>query len=245
MTASRYLLALAASVAITSTAALAGPPGGVVPGVGGGANGGIGIGAPPIGVPPVQAPPVSVPPVSVPKPQTNAPPVNTSAHASASANASTQATMLHGTLMSVNGTTVTLQLSNGMTQQFTVSAQAAAHLSACSCLHKVVAVTVQKGTIISIAQGVPPLHASLVSVSGTTATFKLANGTTQTYTVTAQQAAWLRAHVGKQVAFWANSNGTIALNQSAHRSSTSQRSAAARHSSRTHRTSRTSNHPRG
>jgi hypothetical protein len=221
---SRYLLALLTSMSVTGTAALAAPPAGVV--VGAGAHGGIGVGvgAPPIGVPPLQPPPLSVPPVNVPKPQTNAPPANSSAHANANAGAAMRASIVHGTLMSVNGTTLTLLLPNGMKQTLTVSAQAAAHLTTCSCLHKMVAVTLQNGTVTSIAQGIPPLHATLVSVTGSTATFKLANGTTQTYTVTAQQAAWLQAHTGKRVAFWANTDGTIVLNQSAHRSSNARRS---------------------
>lgn len=45
------------------------------------------------------------------------------------------------------------------------------------------------------------LHGTVTSVTGTTAIVKLANGTSQTYTVSAKTAAKLKLHVGKKIAF--------------------------------------------
>jgi hypothetical protein len=224
MNASRILLALLAWSALLGSSALAAPPGGIGIGVGAGAHGGIGVGAPPIGVP-VHVPPANVPPVSVPKPQASALPT-VGAKASGSAHASTQSSLiagdvLHGTVSSVSGTNVTVAQSNGTTQTYTVSAQTAARLQ--SYLNKTIAFHVQSGTLALVGLGTPPLRGTVESVSGTMAQVKLANGTTQTYTVTAQQAAWLQAHAGKTVAFWTNANGTIELNQSSHGAKTAHR----------------------
>lgn len=223
----RYLIALLTSTILTTASAFAAPPPGVSVGVGAGAHGNVGIGAPPVGVPPAHVPPLTIPPVNVPKPQ-NAPPANANAHAAVNANASlAAASVMHGTLTSIAGTAVTIQLSNGATQTYTVSSQTAARLQA--FLKKNIAFRVQNGTLAFVGAGTPPLHGTLTSVSGTTAQIKLPNGATQSYTVTAQQAAWLQAHVGKAVAFWTNANGTIELNQSSHRSSTAARRPARRH----------------
>lgn len=219
MTSSRFLFALLISVAMAGATALAVPPVGV-PHVGG----------PPIGVRPLPAiPPVNAPPVSVPKPQTNVPPVNVNSHASANANVNASlmaATVMHGTLTSISGANVTVRLSNGTTQTYSVSSQTAAQLQ--SFLNKNIAFRVQNGTFAFAGAGTPPLHGTLVAVTGTTAQVKLANGTTQTYNLTSQQAAWLQGHVGKSVAFWSSANGTIELNQSSHRSQT------AHHTTRRH-----------
>lgn len=219
---SRFTLALFTAIALSATAAMAAPPVGGI-GVGAGGHGGIGIGAPPVGAPPVGVPPVGVPPVHVPKPLgTAVPPANANVNGRthAGAQGTVAGDVLHGTISAVSATTVTLMLSNGTTQTYTVSPQTASRLQ--SDLHKTIAYSVQNGTLTLVGAGTPPLHGTLLSVTGTTAQIKLANGTTQSYTVTAQQAAWLQARAGKHVAFWTSANGTIELNQSSHRSSTSQ-----------------------
>ncbi len=211
---SRSLLALLASSAIFGPAAMAAPPGGISVGAGAGAHGGIGVGAPPIGVPPVNVPVQNPPPVSVPKPQGGAAPANVDAKSGTHANAQSSllaGDVMHGTVTSVSANTVTLALSNGATQTYTVSSQTAARLQ--SYVNKTIAYHVHSGALALVGQGTPPLRATLVAVNGTSAQVKLANGTTQNYTITAQQAAWLQAHVGKTIAFWANTNGSIELNQ--------------------------------
>ena len=226
MTSSRYLLTLLGALALSGATALAAPPAGVSVGVGAGAHGGVGVGAPPLGVPPAHVPPLTVPPVSVPKPQTNVPPANANSNATLNANTRTNASLaggsvMHGTITAINGTSVTVQQSNGTTQTYTVSSQTAAQLA--SRLNKTIAFRVKNGTLALVGVGTPPLHGTLLAVNGTTAQIKLANGTTQTYTVTSQQAAWLRAHAGKSVAFWTAANGTIELNQNTHRKQTAHR----------------------
>lgn len=236
MNLSRTLVALLASVAVSGATASAAPPADV--NVGAGAHGGIGIGGPPIGVPPVQVPPMSVPPVNappvnVPKPQTSLPPANANAQAHANANASIAgANVLHGTLTKVNRTTVTIVLPNGSSRTLMMSSRAAANVH--SLLGKPVVFQVNGGTVMQIAQGTPPLHGTLVSVTGTTATVKFANGTTQTYTLTAQQAARLQARAGHPIAFWTAANGTIELDQRSHMSSAGQHHAVAKNRSRAH-----------
>lgn len=60
-----------------------------------------------------------------------------------------------------------------------------------------------------------PLHGTLTSFTGTTASIKLANGQTRTYTVAANESASFASRVGKSIVFRTNANGTIALNSSA------------------------------
>lgn len=236
MNASRTLLALLASTVALGSAAVAAPPGGIGVGVGVGSHGAAGVGAPPLGVPPVHVPPVNMPPVNVPKPQGIAvPPQNANANARAHANAQSNVVaggVIHGTVTSVSGTNVTIALRNGTTQTYAVSAQTAARLQ--SFLNRTVAFNVRSGALSLIGQGTPPLRGTLTQVNGTTARVRLGNGTTQTYTVSAQQAAWLQAHVGKSVAFWTNANGTIELNQSSHASSGSHKHTAARRTRTSH-----------
>lgn len=227
MHASRTLLAFLASSLALGSAAIAGPPLGV--GVGVGSHGAAGVGAPPIGVPAAHVPPMNLPPVSVPKPQgTAVPRVNVNAGVRANAQSSVMAgNVFHGTVTGVSGTTVTIASSNGTTQTYTVSAQTAARLE--SYLNKTVAFHVQNGALLLIGQGTPPLRGTLTALNGTSAQVRLANGTTQTYAVTAQQAAWLQAHVGKSIAFWSNANGSVELDQSAHRAHTSHHSRSRKH----------------
>lgn len=248
MTSSRTLVALLAAMALSGATALAVPPAGV--NVGAGAHGGIGIGGPPVGVPPVQGPPMNVPPVNappvnVPKPQTNAPPANANATGQAHANARASiagTNESHGTLIGTGRTTVTILLPDGNSQTLTVSSRAAANLQ--TLMNKPVVFEVQNGTVTQIAQGTPPLHGTLVSVTGTTATVKLANGTTQTYTLTAQQAARLQVRTGHPIAFWTAANGTIELDQRSHMSSTAaQKQSSAKNHARAHAHARS--HPHG
>lgn len=176
-----------------------------------GAAGNIGVGAPPVGVPPVNVPhPVNVPPVNVPKP--NVPQPNANARGNASANASVDTQVTTGTLTAISGDTITVRLSNGSTQTYNVSAQTASQLRA--MLNKPIAYRVVNG-VFTVAghEGNVPLHGTVSSVNGTTALVRLANGTTQSYTVTAQQAAWLKAHAGKSIVFWSGTNGTLELDQ--------------------------------
>jgi hypothetical protein len=199
--------------------AIAAPPllGGSVNGA---AAGNIGVGAPPVGVPPVnlphpvnvpQVPPVNVPPVNVPKP--NVPQPNANARANANVNASANTQVTTGTLTAISGDTITVRLSNGSTQTYNVSSQAASRLR--SMLNKPIAYRLVNG-VFTIAghEGNGPLHGTVSSVSGTTALVRLANGTTQTFNVTAQQAAWLKAHAGKSIVFWTSANGALELNAS-------------------------------
>lgn len=227
MHASRTLLAFLASSLALGSAAIAAPPLGV--GVGVGSHGAAGVGAPPIGVPPAHVPPMSVPPVSVPKPQvTAAPRVNANAGVRANAQSSVIAgNVFHGTVTGVSGTTVTIASGDGTTRTYTVSAQTAARLE--SYLNKTIAFHVQNGGLSLIGQGTPPLRGTLTALNGTSAQVRLANGTTQTYTVTAQQAAWLHSHVGTSIAFWTNANGSVELDQSAHRAHTSHHGRSRKH----------------
>ena len=220
MHASRTLLAFLASTIALGTTAVAAPPIGV--GVGIGSHGAAGVGAPPIGIPPAHVPPVNVPPVSVPKPGAAVPPANAKTGVHANAQSSLIAgDVVHGTVTAVSGTAVTIAFSNGTTKTYTVSAQTAARLQ--SYRNKTVAFRVHNGALSLIGQGTPPLRGTLTAVNGTTAQVRLANGTTQTYTVTAQQAAWLQTHLGKSIAFWANANGNVELDQSSHAAARSQR----------------------
>jgi hypothetical protein len=221
---SRTLLAVLASTAAFGSGAIAAPIGGI--GVGVGAQSGAAIGAPPIGVPPVHLPPANVPPVNLPKPQANLVPsatnANAGAHGSAQSSSSVDASALHGTVTSVNGLQVAVQLSgSGSAQTFTVSPQTAARLQ--SYLKRTVVFRVQNGVLTLVGQGTPPLQGTVESVNGSSTQVRLANGATQTYTVTAQQAAWLRTHVGKSFAFWTNAGGTIELDQSSQAPTVSQR----------------------
>jgi hypothetical protein len=222
----RTALVMLAITPVLSGSALAGPIG---VGAGIGAHGGAVVGAPPIGVPPAHVPPVTVPPVSVPKPQAPVAPARTdassAAHVSTHSVSAKDANVLHGTITSVNGVHVAVQLSSsGSVQTYTVSPQTATQLQSYLNKHvKNVAFRVQNGVLALVGQGTPPLQGSVESVNGSTVQIKLANGTTQSYTVTAQQAAWLQAHVGKNVAFWASSNDTIELDQRSHASTMSQR----------------------
>lgn len=59
-----------------------------------------------------------------------------------------------------------------------------------------------------------PERATVTSVTGGTVAVRLQNGTTQSYSVNAKQAQFLKTHVGKSVTFWTTSNGTFELNQS-------------------------------
>ncbi|HET9095264.1 MAG TPA: hypothetical protein VFN37_01270 [Candidatus Baltobacteraceae bacterium] len=223
---SRFTLALFAAMALSASAALAGPPGGGI-GIGAGAHGGIGVGAPPLGVPPMQQPPAHVPPVGVPKPlRTSAPPAGANVNGRTNAGAH-GALVLHGTISAVSGTSVTMKLGSGTTQSYTVSSQTASRLQ--SDVGKTIAYRVENGVLTLVAAGAAPMQGTLVGITGTAAQIKLANGTTQTYTVSAQQAAWLRAHAGKHLAFWTSANGTIELNQSSHRSATSQARSKSKH----------------
>lgn len=246
MNVSRTFVVLLSTMALSGATAFAVPPAGV--NAGAGAHGGIGIGGPGIGVPPVappiNVPPVNAPPVMVPKPQTNVPPPGANANGQAHANAHASiagATGLHGTLIGTGRTTVTILLPNGNSQTLTIASQAAANLQALR--NKPVVFEVQNGTVTQIAQGTPPLHGMLLSVSGTTATVKLANGTTQTYTLTAQQAAQLQVRTGHPIAFWASANGTIELDQRSHMSSTGQKHSSAKNRARAHTQPRS--HPHG
>jgi hypothetical protein len=211
MNLSRHAIALLGSVAMLGGTAMAAPPliGGSVHA---GAAGNIGVGAPPVGVPPVNVPhPVNVPPVNVPKPNVPQPNANARANANVNARANTQVTT--GTLTAINGDTITVRLSNGSTQTYNVSSQTASQLRA--MLGKPVAYRLVNG-VFTIAghEGNGPLHGTVSSVSGTTALVRLANGTTQSFNVTAQQAAWLKAHAGKSIVFWTSANGSLELNAS-------------------------------
>jgi hypothetical protein len=171
----RFALALLAAAALPAGVALAGPPGlAGAPPVGVPPVGAPPVGAPPVGVPPVQQPPAQIPPVSVPKPlATSVPPANANVNGRTNANAhgTVSAGVLHGTVSAVSGTAVTLNLSNGTTQTYTVSPQTAARLK--SDLNKTIAYRVQNGTLTLVAAGTPPLQGTLVSVTGTTAQIKL------------------------------------------------------------------------
>lgn len=207
MNLSRHAIALLGSVAMLGGTALAAPPllGGTV---NAGAAGNVGVGAPPVGVPPVNVPhPLNAPPVNVPKP--NPPQPNANVRVNANANAGAQVTT--GTLTAINGNTVTVRLRNGSTQSYNVSAQTAADLRA--MLNKPIAYRIENGLLTTADEGNGPLHGTIQAVNGGTAVLRLANGTTQSYAVTAQQAAWLKAHTGKAVVFWAGANGTLELNQ--------------------------------
>lgn len=208
---SRFTLAFLAALGLTAGVALAGPLGGI--GVGAGGRGSIGVGVPPLAVPPAGIPRVQPPP--------HVPPANANVNARTNANAAGAVSrdVLHGTLDAVGATTATLTLSNGSSQTYTVSPQTASRLQ--SDLHRTIAYRMQNGVLTSVGAGTPPLQGTLLGVNGTTAQIKLANGTTQTYMVNAQQAAWLQAHAGKHIAFWTSANGAIELNQSSHRSGTS------------------------
>lgn len=215
MNLSRHAIALLGSVAMLGGTALAAPPllGGSVHA---GAVGNIGVGAPPVGVPPVNVPhpvnvpPVNVPPVNVPKPNLPQPNANARANANANANLNTQVTT--GTLTAISGNTVNVRLSNGSTQTYNVSSQTASQLRA--MLGKPIAYRLVNG-VFTIAghEGNGPLHGTITSVNGATALVRLANGTTQSFNVNAQQAAWLKAHAGKSIVFWTSANGTLELNQ--------------------------------
>jgi molybdopterin-binding protein len=132
----------------------------------------------------------------------------------ANANLSSQGsgTVQQGTLTAVNGTTVTLRLSNGKTQTYAVSAQTAEELRA--SIGKPLAFRVQNGVLVVAGhEGNPPVHGTLTMLNGTNARVRLANGTVQTFTVTAQQAAQLKARVGKSIVFWTAANGTLRLDR--------------------------------
>lgn len=212
----RFAITLAGSAALMGSVALAGPPLGA--GIGGGIGAGIGAGAH-AGVPgigPRTGVPIGVP-VSVPVSRP-VQPANASAHAQSTANVHAQSTAnvhalpLRGTLLAVNGTTVTVRLSTGTVETYAVSAATAQQLRA--SLEKPLAFTVQNG-VLTIAghQGYPPLHGTLTSLNGNVAAIKLADGATENYTVNSTQAAWLSSHVGKRIVFWSKNDGSIELNQ--------------------------------
>lgn len=222
---SRTLLAVLALTVAVGSGAIAAPIGGI--GVGVGAHGGAAVGVPPIGVPPVHLPPANIPPVNVPKPQASLLPAattnaNAGAHAGAQSSSIVDASALHGTVTSVNSLQVALQLNgSGSVQTFSVSPQTAARLQ--SYIKKTVVFRVQNGVFTLVGQGTPPLRGTVESVNGSTTQVRMVNGSTQTYTVTAQQAEWLRTHVGKSFAFWTNAGDTIELDQSSEASTVSQR----------------------
>jgi len=184
-------------------------------GAGAQVNGGAQIAAPPVNVPPVNAPPVNAPPV-------NAPPVNvprtntvTNANANVKVNASSQTDadgVFKGTLEGVTGSAATVRMSNGTTQNYGVSVTTAQELR--SSVGKPIAYRLQDGTMILDGnEGSRPLHGTLESLTGSTANVRLPNGTTQTYSVTSQQSALLKGHVGKTIVFRTAANGTLELNQ--------------------------------
>jgi hypothetical protein len=198
----RPLFALLALSVVCGSDALAAPPDSVI-GVGVGVHGAIGI------------PPISVPPVNLPSVQTPKMP-----QAGAAVNSQSSLTMgdvQHGSVTSVNGTAVTLQLANGTVQTFNVAAQTAARLQ--GFVNKSVAFRVQNGTFVLVGFGTPPLHGTLLALNGSNAQVKMPNGAVQSFTVSAQQKTWLQAHVGKAIAFWSNANGSIELSQSRQKTS--------------------------
>ncbi len=203
---------LAASVLLGSTA-LAVPPVGA--GVGAGASGNVHVGTPSIGVPSIGRPQVNVPQTNVPQPHASPlPAANANAAVHANANSAVVAGRpLHGTITAISGTTVTVKLANGSVQTYNVSAQTAAALQ--SSLHKSIAFTVQNGVLaLSNREINPPLHGTLTALSGLTATVKLANGASRTFAITSDESSWLKAHVGKRIAFWSDANGTLKLDNS-------------------------------
>lgn len=194
---SRTLLALLASTAAFGATAIAAPPA---------------IGVPPIGVPAAHVPVLNPAPINVPRPRP-APQINADASAHADVRSSAIAgSVTHGTVTSVSGTAVTIALSSGTAQTYTVSPQTAARLQ--SYLDKTIAFRAQNGAFSLLGEGTPPLHGTLEALAGSSAQVKLANGSMRTYTVNAQQAAWLRSRVGKPIAFWTQSNGSMEVNES-------------------------------
>lgn len=226
----RTAFALLGSIALAGTSALAQS---VNIGAGAQVNAGAHVGVPPVNVPPVNAPPVNAPPVNAPPvnaPPVNAPPVkvppvsmpraNTGANANGSlgVNASSQSNaggIFKGTLTSITGSTVSIRASNGTAQNYAVSASTAQDLRA--SVGKPIAYRLQNGTLLLAGhEGNPTLHGTLESLTGSSAIIRLPNGTTQTYAVSAQQSALLKGRVGKSIAFWSGTSGTLELNQKHH-----------------------------
>jgi hypothetical protein len=210
---SRFTAGLILAGAMLTTAALAVPPIGI--GVGAGASGNVHVGTPQIGVPSVNHPPVNAPPVNLPQARPSSLPAanaNASAHANAKS-AVVAGLPLHGTVTAVGASTVSVKLANGTVQTYTVSSATAAALQ--SSLHKSIAFTTQNGVLtLSNRTANSPLRGTLTALSGSTATVRLVNGKTQTFTVTSDESTWLKTHVGKRIAFWTDSNGTLKLNKS-------------------------------
>jgi hypothetical protein len=218
----RTAFALFGSLALAGTSAMAQS---INIGAGAQVNAGAHVGVPPVNVPPVSAPPVSAPPVNAPPvnaPPVKAPPVsapraNTNANANASlrVNASSQSDadgILKGTLTSVTGSNVSIRTSNGSTQNYAVSASTAQDLQ--SSVGKPIAYRLQNGSLVLAGhEGNQPLHGTLESLTGSTAVIQLPNGTTQTYTVNAQQSTLLKGRVGKSIVFWSGTSGALELNQ--------------------------------
>lgn len=210
MVLTRYAIALLGSAAILSAPALAAPGISISAGAGAGAH----VGTPPVAAPPVGVPPVGVPPVGGPNvshPPVAAPPAgvpraNTNASAHANANSAVVAGLpLHGTLTAVNGNTATVRMTNGATHSYKVSAQTAAALR--PAIGKPLTF-LARNDVLAL-----PQHGTLTAVNGTSAVIKLAGGATQTFSIGADESAWLKSHVGKRIVFWTDANGSLQLDR--------------------------------
>ena len=214
MVLTRFAIGLLTTSALLCSTALAVPP--IGGGVGAGVGGGIHVGAPPVSVPSINHPPVNVPQVNAPQPHASAiPAASANASVRANANSSVSAGLpMHGTVTAINGSTVSVKLANGTVQTYTISSATAAALQ--SSLHKSITFTARNGVLaLSNRETNPPLQGTLTSLNGTTATVKLAGGATRTFSVTSDESAWLKAHVGKHIAFWSNANGTLRIDNGA------------------------------
>lgn len=192
MIATRHVLGLLASVAITTAAAIAGPIGGVM---GAGAHAGMQV--PPVSLPHPVIPPVAapqqVPPVTVPAKTTTKANANTNARANANV-------PLHGTLTAISGTSVTVRLSNGTTQNYNVSAQTAGDLRA--YINKPIEFRLVNGMLTTTGrESAGIMRGTISAVNGTSVAIRLTNGTTETINASAQTATRLRSFIGKNVAF--------------------------------------------
>jgi hypothetical protein len=138
------------------------------------------------------------------------------------ANAQTSADVQNGGLTAINGTTVTVRLSNGKTQTYNVSSDTANELRA--SVGKPIAFRVQNGLLVVAGhEGNMPLQGTLTSLNGATALVRLANGAVQKYTVSAQEATQLKERVGKSIVFWTGANGSLQLDQNNHAQSRTSR----------------------
>lgn len=208
---SRYAITLlAASAALTSTG-LAAP----TIGAGIGAGAGVHVGVPSVNTPnvPSAGPAVNVP-QQIQQPHTvTVPPASANAQTHADARSAVQMGLpLHATLIAMNGNTATVRFASGETRAYSVSAQTAGELR--GLVNKPIAFRAENDVLtLANLTANQPLRGTLTSFTGTTAVVKLTNGQTRTYTVTANESAWFRTHVGKTIVFSTNSNGTIALNR--------------------------------